>query len=660
MESPQQHIAKSSEKTASDTPQGQINRSRTVRKRVYFASIPLMVLNAYWTMALWGRAGYATGQSFPSIVSLYYNVIFSLLLLLALNGLLKRVSPRYAFHEVELLLLTVMLTVSSSIGGHDMLEIVFPSIAYVTWFGTPENHWTQFQQLLPNGLVLKDRDALRDFFLGHSTLYTREHLLLWLPPILLWSLLMLVLGGMMLCMVSLVKERWVQQERLSYPNIQLPLAMCDPQGTLFRNRLMWAGFCVAGGMDLINGLHYLYPQIPGLGGTLSEYNLNALFTSRPFSAMGSTPVGLYPFAVGMTYFIPLDLSFSIWFFYLFGKVVRIGGDMWGATSEPEFPYLVEQGAGAWLGIAIVAVWASRRHLKAQWSRAWKTGEREGDEALSPRVAVLGLIAGALLLLGLGLIASVPIWWMALFFALFFALSLALTRVRAEVGPPSHDIQTHPLRMMVTLFGGENIGAPALSLFTLFTAFNRTYRSHPMPGMLEGFALFSRRNISSRPLVGGILIALMVGTFASAWTYLDHAYTYGGAIFGEQGQLQVNFNQMVTWSGHKPMNQNSSLLATGVGLAGVFALMGLRRISPLNPFHPTGYALSLGTWNTNWFWFSIFVGWVLKWILMHLGGLRIYRQSIPFFMGLILGEFFMGAVWSLIGIALGVPMYRFLQ
>ncbi|GDX40457.1 hypothetical protein LBMAG21_07490 [Armatimonadota bacterium] len=633
---------------------------RKVRSRAFLLAIPLMIVNAYWTMALWGRAGYATGQSFPSIVSLYYNVIFSLLIILGGNAFLKRVLPRYAFNEAEILLLTIMLTVSSSIGGHDMLEIVWPSIAYIAWFGTPENHWGQFQQHLPEGLVLKNHEALRDFFIGHSTLYTRQHLLLWLYPVALWSLIMFVLGGMMLCMVTLLNERWVQHERLSYPNIQLPLAMCDPRGTLFRNRFMWAGFCIAGGIDLINGLHYLYPQIPGLGGTLTEYSLNSLFTSRPFSAMGWTPVGLYPFAVGMTYFIPLDLSFSIWFFYLLGRGVRIVGDMWGATSSPEFPYPVEQGAGAWLGIAIVALWTSRHYLKEQWVRARQSGQRQGDEPLSPRSALLGLAFGMLFLLVLGVIASVPIWWMALFFALFFAISLALTRVRAEVGPPSHDIQTHPLRMMVTSFGGDTLGAPALGVFTLFTAFNRTYRSHPMPGMLEGFAMFSRRNMSSRPLVGGIILALLVGTLASAWTYLDHAYTYGGAIFGEQGQLQANFNQMATWSGHRAPSQTASLLATAVGLAGIFGLMGLRRVFPLNPFHPTGYAISLGTWNTNWFWFSIFVGWLLKWALIHLGGLRIYRQSLPFFMGLILGEFVMGAVWSILGIALKMPMYRFLQ
>ena len=129
-----------------------------------------------------------------------------------------------------------------------------------------------------------------------------------------------------------------------------------------------------------------------------------------------------------------------------------------------------------------------------------------------------------------------------------------------------------------------------------------------------------------------MLALMVGTFASAWSYLDHAYTYGGAIFGEQGQLRANFSQMVSWSRHDTGSRTPPLIATGIGVAGVFLLMALRGIFPMNPFDPTGYALSLGTWNTNWFWFSIFVGWALKWALMHAGGLRMYQQKHPFLYG----------------------------
>ena len=55
----------------------------------------------------------------------------------------------------------------------------------------------------------------------------------------------------------------------------------------FRDRLMWAGFILAGGMDLINGLHFLFPIIPGLGGEF--FDLRPFFTTKPWNAIGWTP-----------------------------------------------------------------------------------------------------------------------------------------------------------------------------------------------------------------------------------------------------------------------------------------------------------------------------------------------------------------------------------
>ena len=40
-------------------------------------------------------------------------------------------------------------------------------------------------------------------------------------------------------------------------------------------------------------------------------------------------------------------------------------------------------------------------------------------------------------------------------------------------------------------------------------------------------------------------------------------------------------------------------------------------------------------------------------------MNLHRKLIPFFLGLILGEFVVGGVWSLIGITTNTPMYRFL-
>ena len=50
-----------------------------------------------------------------------------------------------------------------------------------------------------------------------------------------------------------------------------------------------------------------------------------------------TPIAVFPFAVGIAFFIPLDLSFSCWFFYLFWKVERVFGDALGGAGHAKFP-----------------------------------------------------------------------------------------------------------------------------------------------------------------------------------------------------------------------------------------------------------------------------------------------------------------------------------
>ena len=89
------------------------------------------------------------------------------------------------------------------------------------------------------------------------------------------------------------------------------------------------------------------------------------------------------------------------------------------------------------------------------------------------------------------------------------------------------------------------------------------------------------------------------------------------------------------------------------------LMMLRYLFLWWPFHPAGYGISLGKWNMNWYWFSIFVSWLLKLLILRLGQVQAHRRAIPFFMGLVLGEFMVGGSWGLLGIMLEQPMYRFM-
>jgi len=51
-------------------------------------------------------------------------------------------------------------------------------------------------------------------------------------------------------------------------------------------------------------------------------------------------------------------------------------------------------------------------------------------------------------------------------------------------------------------------------------------------------------------------------------------------------------------------------------------------------------------------------WSLLWMHYHYGGVKAYRPAVPFFIGLILGDFMVGAFWNLYGIVMEVQVYRF--
>jgi hypothetical protein len=58
------------------------------------------------------------------------------------------------------------------------------------------------------------------------------------------------------------------------------------------------------------------------------------------------------------------------------------------------------------------------------------------------------------------------------------------------------------------------------------------------------------------------------------------------------------------------------------------------------------------------WLCMLISSTAKWIVFKAGGWRSYRRLVPFFLGLVLGDFTMGSIWTLIGIALGIRTHDF--
>ena len=95
---------------------------------------------------------------------------------------------------------------------------------------------------------------------------------------------------------------------------------------------------------------------------------------------------------------------------------------------------------------------------------------------------------------------------------------------------------------------------------------------------------------------------------------------------------------------------------GMGSLVVMGLAAMRARFLWWPFHPAGYALAV-SYAVDYFWFAFLIAWVLKSLLIRYGGMKMHNAFVPFFLGLILGDFTIGSIWAIVGPIMGVQAYK---
>jgi hypothetical protein len=362
--------------------------------------------------------------------------------------------------------------------------------------------------------------------------------------------------------------------------------------------------------------------------------------------------------IGLAFFLPLDLSFSCWFFFLLRYVERIIGYALGTRY---FPALNDQASGAWIALFFIAVWVTRQHLIEVGKRilGLDTSLNDTDEPMPYRWAAIGLITSFLILAIFTRSAGMQVWIAAIFFGLYFMFSFAITRVRAELGTPHEIYYVNPHDIMATTGGTRNFDPSSLTIVSLFYWFNRGYRNHPMPNQIEAFKMAESVGMPNRSLWLAMVVAIIVGIVATFWANLDVTFR-NGAIAKAGGFKdwvgRESFNRLQRWL-HNPSEPN--LTKSGfMGLGGLltFGMMFMRVRFLWWPFHPAGYALAI-SFAMDYFWFTFLVAWLIKLLIVRHGGLQMHRRLAPFFLGLILGDYVIGSIWSLIGTGLGVRTYK---
>ncbi len=637
-----------------------LSQSR-VRARAIVAALAIIPADNYWVLMMEKvREG-----PYPTTISLFANVVFILALLCAANAALRRLRPRLAFTTAEMLLIYAMTAISTALAGHDMLPTLVGMMTYPWWFATPESRWAEtFMPHLPTWLSVTDPAAMKGLWEGRSSLYHTGFWLLWLKPVMWWVGFTTVLIYVMMCINTLVRAQWTERERLTFPIVQLPLAMTEPRGEIWRSRLFWIGCAISASIVFVNGLSVYVPAIPKIGVGFEDHDLASGLTSRPWSAIGWLPYSFYPFAIGLGYLLPADLVFSCWFFYLFWKVEQVAVAIFGMDGTG-MPYPREQGFGGLIAIVASLAWASRGYLKQVWLRALGRKSQLDDtaEAMSYRTAILGALAGVGLLSAFMVrIGMSPLVAVAAF-VIYFITATALARIRAELGPPVHDFHfSGPDSMMTTCAGVGRFSQGDLIGLTYFWWFNRAYRAHPMPLTTEGIKMADASRASRRAFMWGMVAAVAVGTLATFWAYLDVGYRLGFSAGVSQGGVYAGSamrNLEHWWSRSRDIIGPNWGANMGVVTGFVFCmLMSYARWKLVNwPFHPIGFAVS-SSYEINLVWVPLLIAWLTKTSMLRFGGLKTYKAAVPFFLGLMLGEMVPGCLWSLIGIVFGIPYYNF--
>ena len=121
--------------------------------------------------------------------------------------------------------------------------------------------------------------------------------------------------------------------------------------------------------------------------------------------------------------------------------------------------------------------------------AGKLDSYQNEEPIEYRIAVIGGVIGFIFVLLFCFWVGMSIWVATLFFILYLMTAIGVTRVRAEVGSPIHDLHfAGPEYLIINLLGTKRLGLGNLSIFPFFWFLTRAHYSDVMPHQLEGFKL----------------------------------------------------------------------------------------------------------------------------------------------------------------------------
>jgi hypothetical protein len=639
------------------------DRARGLTARVVVLALLVAPANAWFITTLLGPRWIED----PTVVSLFWHVVFQLVLLRLANGILLRWAAKWAFSPAELLTFFVMSCVSSCCSGLDTMNTTFATMHGSTYLASPENHWEDlFLDRVPDGMVVKDMGALERLWLGESSIFEPRNYRAWAGPIARWWLFYTALWVGPAGLAVLFRRRWMDRERMGFPIVQLPHAVSLPRVPLLRHPAFFVGLGLAVLINLMNGLHHFIPSVPVIPVKLWQsdtINLGRFFTAHPWRAMGRLYACSYPFIGGIGLLLPTELSFSLWFFYLFWKAERIFVAWMGWTNVREFPFMKEQSFGGYLALLAFALWSARDYFADAFRRIVGTGKPEIDEGepLPYRTAFVLFVAGFIYVVGAGISQKMALLVSVGFFVQYYVMTMIVGRIRAETGMPTHEIERlGPTVMQGNILGARVLGVQNLTSLSVFFGFTRGLRNIPYPFQLESLYLADRAGGSRRRMLLAAMMMVPIGMFWAFFFKLFLGYRQGvGTGWAAYWPWAAGeaWYQLGGWLAAPQGFQVNRVIAIGIGFVVYFGLMVVRTRFVWWPLHPMGFALST-TWYMCHMWFPMLEAWTVRTVTRRYLGLSGIRALPSLAFGLILGDVMSGGCWTLYSVISARSAYSF--
>lgn len=626
-------------------------------------------------------------------------VMMTFLFIVLVNGPLSRWAPGQALNSGELVVAFSMALVACAIPSGGLMRWLAHAIVAPFWHAQGN---AEFRDLLlrlevPNWLFpsFSSDDRLEWFndpivtgFLMRWTAETTPPYTAWIRPIIVWGIPTFAIYGAVICIMAIVRHQWAENERLPFPLVQIQLSLLEaPQkGRWFNNvlsrRTFWMGFSVIFLIHLWNGgskyFQQYIPEIP------ISYDLVGVFSEAPLVYVTHTlkRATIFFTVVGVAYFLTSSISFSIWSIFLIFQLYRVFAG--ALTGDPETPGLPDQRFGGVMAYGLVIVWLGRQHWKVVIAQAFR-GPRKGEPQgrfLSYPLAFWGLVGSALVLAVWLRLAGCD--WLGAGLMVFMILTLFMITARfvAETGL-LHSPALVPLFRPLQYMGIAGWAArPPVETFYLTGAFEHThydqretlavYSSHAM--RLSDHTMFGDRDLAEdrkrgRRFIGllclSLLVAYVVSWGATLKVEYDHAVTLDRRQespinpHGVNGSQWRMLNAPIDYEQARYNLPHNPAYHFGFGFGLTMLLAYLRLTFVWWPFHPIGY-LILQTYPGGMLWFSFFLGWMAKLIIVKLGGHTLYVGLRPLFLGMIVGESVAAGFWLVTSLGLLAGGYDFIQ